>query len=274
MAEEQKFDARLAEGVAYFEQMLQLMPEDRVTLEFLVVAYEQLGRRADSQKALVALARILIKEHDTAALEGLLPRLEACDAAEAKALALKARTLVAPAPDLTPEAPPEMTEGERADAISASAEQAELALVDELEEGGALSEADAAAVREQLGATHAPGRVFLISALQILEKENPPALERCMAFIADRHGAPPVPLAAFDTPRELAAKFPPLLMRIRGVVPFASIGGETLVAVLDPADEALCAELSSAAKCRIYMAAPSAVEAALGRLFEGEEGVT
>ena len=37
-----KFDARLEEGVRYFEQMLQLMPDDRTTLEFLVVAYEQL----------------------------------------------------------------------------------------------------------------------------------------------------------------------------------------------------------------------------------------
>ena len=68
MAEEPKFDARLAEGVAYFEQMLQLMPEDRVTLEFLVVAYEQLGRHEDGQKALVSLTKILIKEHDTTAL--------------------------------------------------------------------------------------------------------------------------------------------------------------------------------------------------------------
>ena len=27
-----KFDARLAEGVAYFEQMLEIMPDDRTTL--------------------------------------------------------------------------------------------------------------------------------------------------------------------------------------------------------------------------------------------------
>ena len=96
MAEEDlKFDARLAEGVAYFEQMLQLMPEDRVTLEFLVVAYEQLGRHEDGQKALVSLAKILIKEQDAAALEGLLPRLEESDYPEAKALALKVKTLTA-----------------------------------------------------------------------------------------------------------------------------------------------------------------------------------
>ena len=44
MAEAQpKFDARLKEGVAYFEEMLRVMPDDRTTLEFLSVAYPQLG---------------------------------------------------------------------------------------------------------------------------------------------------------------------------------------------------------------------------------------
>ena len=64
MSEEPKFDARLAEGVAYFEQMLQIMPEDRTTLEFLVVAYDQLGRHDDGQKALVSLAKKLVKDRD------------------------------------------------------------------------------------------------------------------------------------------------------------------------------------------------------------------
>ena len=141
MAEEDpKFDARLAEGVAYFEQMLQLMPEDRVTLEFLVVAYEQLGRHEDGQKALVSLAKILIKEQDAAALEGLLPRLEESDYPEAKALALKVKTLTAPAPDLTPEVPKEMTESEIVELISETAVKSEFALVDELVDGGIISE--------------------------------------------------------------------------------------------------------------------------------------
>ena len=38
MVETPKFDARLKEGVAYFEQMLKVMPDDRTTLEFLAVA--------------------------------------------------------------------------------------------------------------------------------------------------------------------------------------------------------------------------------------------
>ena len=269
--EEPKFDARLAEGVAYFEKMLQLMPEDRVTLEFLVVAYEQLGRHEDGQKALVSLAKILIKEHDVAALEGLLPRLEESDYPVAKALAFKVKTLVAPAPDLTPEAPKELTEDEVIESVSAAAVTAETKLIDELVDGKIISDEDADHLRIQVEATPTHGQVFLVSALQILEKENPTVLERCIAHLADRHVAPPVPLAAFEPPKSLVSQFPAFALRIRGAVPFATVGKDALVAVLNPADEQLRAELSAVAPCRFYLAMPSAVEAALGRMFAGSE---
>ena len=269
--EEPKFDARLAEGVAYFEKMLQLMPEDRVTLEFLVVAYEQLGRHEDGQKAFVSLTKILIKEHDVAALEGILPRLEESDYPVAKALAFKVKTLVAPAPDLTPEAPKELTEDEIVASVSAAAVSAEIKLIDELVDGKMISDDDAEHLRMQIEATPTHGQVFLVSALQILEKENPAALERCMAYLADRYGAPPIPLASFEPAKNMFAPFSAHSMRIRGVVPFASIGKDTLVAVLNPADETLRGEFSAVSPCRFYLAMPSAVEAALGKAFAGSE---
>ena len=100
MAEGQKFDARLAEGVSYFEQMLEIMPEDRTTLEFLVVAYEQLGEPEKGQKALRDLAQLLIKERDIAALTGLIPRMEASEDPRVKAVLLKVKALTAPEPDV------------------------------------------------------------------------------------------------------------------------------------------------------------------------------
>lgn len=271
MAEEQKFDTRLVEGVAYFEQMLQLMPEDRVTLEFLAVAYDQLGRKEDAQRTIMSLAKILIKERDVAALEGLLPRLEASETPEAKMLVLKIRTLVAPAPDLTPETPRALTPEEQAASASREAISAELELVGRLVEGELLSGDQANLLRAQIEASPTDGRIFLISALQILEKENPPVCERCVAALADKFGAPPIPLAAFDPPRDLLAKFPPATMRIRGAVPFATLGKAALVALLNPADERLRAEFNEVMPCRFYLADPSAVESALGKAFaEGE----
>ncbi|MBO7720863.1 MAG: hypothetical protein J6T01_00485 [Kiritimatiellae bacterium] len=260
--------------MAYLEKMLEIMPDDRTTLEFLVVAYEQLGQHEKGQKALVSLTKLLIRDNDIAALEGLLPRLKESDYEPAKVLALKVARLTAPAPDLTPEQPKELTEEEKAAQTAKSAVAAELALADILKEGGVLTEEQHANLRVQVESIPTDGRVFLISAIQILEKENSALAERAIEYLADHFGAPPVPVASFEMNRELAQQFPEALLRIRGVVPFAKIGGITLVATLDPADDRLRTELTGAGQCRFFISEASAVEKSLAKLFtaSAEEG--
>ena len=203
-----KFDARLEEGVKYLEQMLEIMPDDRTTLEFLVVAYEQLKEPEKGKKAVVSLTRLLLKQGDFAAAEGLLPRLEAIDTDEAKILALKVRRLAAPAPELVPEKPRESTPEELAAEEMREAIEAEVALVDLLRSNGAIpSDDEAARLRDQLYATTVSGGVFLVSALSILEKENQETCERCMAFLADRFSTPPVPISTFERKPDLIGRF-------------------------------------------------------------------
>ena len=258
-----KFDARLEEGVRYFEQMLELMPDDRITLEFLVVAYDQLNEHDKSEKTVVMLTNLLLKQGDFAAAEGLLPRLEAIESDEAKILALKVRRLAAPGPDLVPEAPKSLTPAELAEEETRAAVEGELALAELLKKNGLISGDDERRVRDQIASTP-PG--FLVSALAILEKENLEQCEKCMAFLADRFSAPPVPVAAFDRKPDLVGRFPAELLRARGVVPFAQIGDVALVALLNPSDEKLRARLSEVMKCRFFLALPSAVEAWLDSL--------
>ena len=260
-----KDDARLAEGVAYFEQMLELMPDDRETLEFLLVAYNQQGETAKEEKILVTLAKILVRDRDIESLKVILPRLETCADPAAKALALKASMLSAPAPDLTPEKPRELTEAEIQAQNAKKAVESELKLVDILVEGGVLAAEDSANVRAQLEATASANGIFLISALQILEKENLPLAEKAIAYLADRCGTPPVPIAAFDPPRETVAKFPENVRRLRGAIPFGKVAKTLLAVVLDPLDEELAESLAAAAggPVRRYLALPSEVESVL-----------
>ena len=274
MAEEKpKFDARLAEGVAYFEQMLEIMPDDRTTLEFLVVAYEQLNEHEKGQKALVSLAKLLIKEHDIAALEGLLPRLQASDYDPAKVLALRVARMTAPTPDLVPEEPREISESERAIQQMREAVQAEKALATQLREGGVLTAEEERNLHAHIESIPLDGRIFLISAIHILEKENSTLCEKAMEFLADHFGAPPIPLVSFDVNRELVQKVPSFAVRIRGVVPFAKLGGLTLAATLNPADEKLRKAVETVAgPCRFFLAEPSAVEAAVARVYGDTEG--
>lgn len=262
-----KFDARLAEGVAYFEQMLEIMPEDRTTLEFLVVAYDQLGQHEKGQKALVNLTKLLISERDLTALSGLIPRLESSDYAPAKALLLKVTTMTAPEPDLTPETPKELTEEEKIALEASRAIEAEIAFGEALLAAGMITEDQASMLKEHLKAFPTDGRIFLISALQILEKENVRLFERVVEWLADNCGTPPIPLRSFEPNKDLFKALPEQLIRLRGVVPFAKLGAVTLVAVTNPMDENLKAAVKSLGACRMYLAEPTAIEAAITKVY-------
>ena len=267
-----KFDARLAEGVAYFEQMLEIMPDDRTTLEFLVVAYDMLGQHEKGQKALVSLTKLLVKEHDIEALKGLIPRLRDSDYAPAKALHLKVSMLTAPAPDLTPEQPKELTESEKIAIAAQEALAAERALLKMLNEAGVITNEDLGKLSNLLVAPAVEGRIFLISALHILKNENPGLYEKSVEYLADHFNAPPIPLAAFEPSPVLFKAYPETVLRLRGAVPFAKVGNSMLIAVLNPADTALRAVLTAVGPCRFYIAEPSAIETALERMFGAPGG--
>lgn len=247
----QKFDARLREGVAYFEQMLKVMPDDRTTLEFLAVAYPQLGELGKAELAVAALARVLLKEGDVESASALLPRLEECVAPEAKAMILKVRAAIAPRPDLTPEKTSQAPTGRIAEATEAEAKFAE-----------SLGEL---AIAEQLRAQPDNGRVFLVSALAALEKERPEVCERTLAALADKYGEVPIPLDAFEPEPSLLEKLPNDLVCIRGVVPFARLGDLALVVTLSPQDLALKRTIAEALGLTVkyFLAEPRLVEAAL-----------
>ena len=267
-----KFDARLAEGVAYFEQMLEIMPDDRTTLEFLVVAYDMLNQHEKGQKALVSLTELLVREHDIEALKGLLPRLESSDYAPAKALFFKVSTLTAPAPDLTPEQPKELTESEKTAIAVQDALAAERSLLETLKDAEILSNSDFDLFTEHLVVPNVEGRIFLISALQILKNENAGQYEKSAEYIADHFGAPPIPLAAFEPPLSLFKPYPEQTLRLRGAVPFAKLGNVTLIAMVNPTDAALKTVLESVGPCRFYLADPSAVEALLDKVYGASGG--
>ena len=262
-----KFDARLAEGVAYFEQMLEIMPDDRTTLEFLVVAYDMLGEHDKGQKTLVNLVKLLLKENDVEALKGLLSRLKESDYAPAKALYLKVSTLTAPAPDLTPEQPKELTEKEKTALAAQEAVASERALLTLLKDAGIISASDFEIFAGHLIIPNVEGRIFLISALQILKNENPSLYEKSVEYLADHFNTPPIPLAAFEPPPANFEGYSKRIVRLRGVVPFAKLGNTMLIAVLNPADATLKAELEAAGPCRLYLANPADMETSLDKVF-------
>ena len=257
MSEEKpKFDARLKEGVEYFEQMLKVMPDDRTTLEFLAVAYPQLGETDKAEATLAELARVLLAEGDIESATALRPRLEACSSSAAQAMALKVRAAGTPKPELVPEPTPEAL----AHGIFAAAVASEAALADKLGEGE---------LAQHIRELPDNGRVFLVSALSTLEKEKPEICEKMVARLADEYGDVPIPLDSFEPEAELVARLKGDLMHYRGVIPFAHLGQTALVAYLSPHDADLKRRVTDVLgmKCRFYLTDPRMVERALLKVF-------
>jgi len=266
-----RFDPKLLEGIAYFEQMLQVMPDDRTTLEFLCVAYEQTGDEAKRRRAFIRLANVLLKEGDLDSARMLVERLQGFEEADAQAAVLRIRAATGYVPEVDVSA-----EGGRAGdavgdfaALVRPAIAAETALVRRLRESKILDDETGSFVERHLAELAGQSGCFLVSASAILEKENPALSETVVAWMADTAGTPPIPLEIFDGVRELRSRLPEPLVRVYGVLPFARLGSELLVACLNPLDDELRRQVVQAADgpCRFYVAHPRTMEEALERLF-------
>ena len=274
MAEEaQKFDPKLEEGIAYFEKMLQVMPDDRVTLQFLCVAYGQIGQPDKQRRALVSLAGVLLKEKDIEAANKLVEKLEMYSESDARAAILRIRAAALPQPaaeppkDAAPSAP-----GNKTTTAVYMAIKAEQKLARHLAENKVIDEATADSVQDRLTALADVPGCFLVSALSEIEKENTATAEAAAAFLADKTGTPPIPLETFPASSELSQTIPDSIVRVRGVLPFAQLGNTLLVATLNPFDDALRQQIESAAgaPCRFFLANPRTMEAMLDRIFSAD----
>lgn len=275
MAEETtKFDPKLEEGIAYFEKMLQLTPDDRVTLQFLCVAYGQIGELDKQRRALVSYAGVLLKEKDFEEAEKLVEKLENYTEPDARAAILRIRAAHRPPQEEEAKAAAAApaTPGSKTTTAVYMAIKAEKKLARHLAERKLISEADADAIQDRLTALADVPGCFLVSTLSEIEKENTATAEAVAASLADETGTPPIPLEAYPIDNELAQTLPDSIVRVRGVLPFAKIGNTLLIATLNPFDDALKQQIESAAgaPCRFYLAHPRTMETTLDRLFAEE----
>ena len=279
MAEETpKFDPKLEEGIAYFEKMLQVMPDDRTTLEFLCVAYGQIGEPVKQRKALISLAGVLLKEKDLESADSIAERLAQYREPDAQAAVLRIRAahgmglgpaIADPQPKTQGATDDQPSSGNPQTAALHIAIKAEKELIQTLALRKILDESTADEALRRLAELSGMSGCFLVSALSVLEKENSGFGEMAMAAVADEAGAPPIPLEAFGVTPEQAQILPESIVRVRGVLPFAKLGGTLLVATLNPLDAALKRQVegSVGCPCRFYLAHPRTMEELLDKLF-------
>ena len=230
-------DPKLLEGIAYFEKMLKVMPGDRTTLEFLSVAYEQLGDGAKQRTSLIQLAEVLLREKDYDAADAIGERLKGFAETDAQDMVrriksarnpVQLKAVVRPGarpvrvvarPAGTGGAPGERPlpdSGVSLAQVVMAAVKAEAALIRDLYAKNVVDASAAEVVQRHLGGLPEPTRPFLVSALAILEKESGGLGEKAAVYMADAASAPPIPLQAFMPPASLVRQLPEEIVRVRG----------------------------------------------------------
>lgn len=276
-------NVKLIEGIVYFEKVLKEIPGDRTALEFLSVAYEQLGDAERTRTTLIRLAMTLLREGDLAAADAIGSRLDAYSEMDAKGMVLRikaAHGLTEAKSTPTPHASPmrltrktenlaETTPQSNLAAIILPAVKAEASLVQTLSMHGIIDAAATELLQQHLGGLPEATRPFLVSTLAVLASDNPVVAEKAAAYMADAANTPPIPLDAFDPAADLLHLLPEDLMRVRGVIPFGRLGSTLLVAVLNPLDATLLRTIEETAQtsCRFFLADPRKMEAILDKTF-------
>lgn len=272
-------DLKMKEAIAFFEQMLQSMPGDRTSLEFLSVAYDQTGQTEKRRECLIRLAETLLTEKDydhaqviAGYLSAYIDFPPARAAVERVAEVIQGQILESElrrdAKGFRPSVSVAGQErlaafqdtGVEVHALSRSASAAEMDLVWLWKEREFLPKELCMDVLHILTDRPAAETPTLISALALLDEQHPELTDRLMEAMQRASEMPLIPLELFEVSPEAAALFVPAFVQVKGVLPFALLGGEALVAVLNPLNTALQEETVARAgrPCHFFFAHPRA----------------
>ncbi len=273
-------DAKMTEAIAFFEKMLQTMPGDRTSLEFLSVAYEQTGQLEKRRDCLVRLADTLLHEKDYDNAQVIAGYLSAFTdypparaAVERVADVIQGQILegqfrhdvqgIGAGTGTTevagqPSARDFQDLGLEINALSRAASTAEMDLVWLWKEREFLSKELCMDVLHILTERPVTDTPMLISALALLDEQHPELTEKVMEAMQRASEMPPIPLELFEVTPAAAALLASVFVHVRGVLPFALLGNEALVAVLNPLNPALQEETVAriGKPCHFFFAHP------------------
>jgi hypothetical protein len=272
------------ETVAFFEQMLQTMPEDRVSLEVLADAYGHAGDSAKARDFLLRLAQIVIRDNDRAAARALHGRLAeyAGEPGVAEILARLASLMVVTAtasqprretaPAVAPPvvAPPPQKALDAAQLVNDQGYRRqiinqELELAWLLHERQFLNEDQYTMLVNDLAELSSKAEEPKpLSILYLFQDRQLPGLDKALAMLAEKSGLPLLPLHAFEPQREAGQALPFDYQMVRGALPFDAISRDLLVAVLNPLSEDLRRDVARVTKraCHFFLVSPGDFERA------------
>lgn len=260
--------AEALSAIAAFEQILEIVPNDLSTLDALTRSCELVGDLERARKYLIRLIRAHLELGNTEQAVALADDLRRLADGDPDAFDLLAELDGAPRPAAPPPVAAETQQSpEAAPPTEPTILESELALARRLHEAQLLSEQDYSAVVDDLTLLAAQPGAERLSALRVLHKRRFAKLDSALVFLSRESRAPIINVAAFDSPPACRGLLPQEFQAQRCVLPFEQIGSEILVALLNPLDEWLRAEVArrTGTRCHFYLTRPDHFDKAMER---------
>ncbi|HBA85857.1 MAG TPA: hypothetical protein DCZ95_17375 [Verrucomicrobia bacterium] len=254
-------------AIAAFEQILEAIPNDRVALETLFEAYEQIGDKSRALDYLAQLAQTIAEEEDAEAAPDLIKKLNkhVQDNPSVKPLVQQLEQLLVQKKMTSPGG---SDAGKRKNIDITN----ELALAWNLLQAGELSQEDYSNVVHDLSENSSKNVQVPVSVLHVLQDRAFKNMEKVLKFLVKDSGMPVVSLTSFEIPKEAAALLPINYTMHRGAMVFDQISRDLLVAVLNPYDAVLQADVKriTGKACHFYLSTASEYDIALEKLKKSQ----
>lgn len=242
----------LQNTISMFEQILEVMPNDHLALRTLYKAYLQLEDRDKAFDRLNRLADALMAENDLEDVSYLVEQYKLFLDYDESAAVERLETLqtlagVAPGDDSGSVGSVEASAGRDLDQ--------EMALAWRLFQEELLTQEDYSNLLTDLTESSTRDLDVPATVLHALADRGFKHVTRVMRYISDSSGAPFMSLIGFELTPGVAGILPLDFIQRRAALPFGSLGGEVMVAMLNPFNDGLKrdVELIVGGKCHAYL---------------------
>jgi hypothetical protein len=245
--------AQVRDAISSFEQILEAIPNDRLALQTIFDAYNEVGETNKALEYLVRLANAIADDGDAAAAAEVAPKLRTLggdDASARKALDRLDRLGVPQKPAAPLAAKKvEMPKRKMVDIT------AELTLAWNLVKAGELTQEDYANIVHDLSESSSKNVEVPISVLHVLHDRSFKGLDRILNWISADAKLPILHMGSFELQKEAYSLLPIDYMMHRGAIVFEMMGPDALVALLNPYDSDLREEVKrvTGRNCHFYL---------------------
>lgn len=251
MSESIDAQEELQRTVEALEQILEVMPDDLFTLRALYETYLKLQL---PEKALDSLNRLDDAARASQDAETITFVIDQYQSIEEEVPEVRKRIERLQELQMVSSLIDENVSGDEATAPPAVKKglEAEMALAWDLFQDDQLSQEEYSSVLHDLTEMSSNEMAVPVTVLHILHDRNFSRFERLMTYLCQKSDVPVMSLSQCEESEELRRMLPLDFMSHHGAIPFAQVGPDLQLAVLNPFDRELVDEVSRMTGCRCH----------------------